>query len=252
MEMQSVDHLIAAVLEGDAARAAELVQADPGLRTARNMFGVSALHAAHFAGRSELAATLVPNGVGIDGIDGVDVFLAAELGRLDDLDRALAERPALARDYNPAGSTALHGACYWGQVAAARRLLGAAAAPAAVTRDQFLRISALGSAIATTPGVPQPSDDEDVVLALIRLLLEHGATVNARRADGMTPLHGAAWRGLGRVAQELLDAGADRTITATSGPHADQTPADTALAQGHLVLAARLDAGTIDVADPYA
>jgi hypothetical protein len=28
-----------------------------------------------------------------------------------------------------------------------------------------------------------------------------------------------------------------------AGPHVGQTPADTALAQGHLVLAARLDAG---------
>ena len=90
-----------------------------------------------------------------------------------------------------------------------------------------------------------------MVLALVRLLLEHGAEVDARRADGMTPLHAAAWRGLGRVVQELLDAGADPAATATSGPHAGQTPADTALAQGHLVLASRLDAGVPEVASPY-
>ena len=102
----------------------------------------------------------------------------------------------------------------------------------------------LGSAVATTPGVPQPSDDEDVVLALVGLLLEHGADPSQPRRDGMTPLHSAAWRGLDRVVQELLDAGADATAAATSGPHAGQTPADVALAQGHLVLAARLDDGS--------
>ena len=67
----------------------------------------------------------------------------------------------------------------------------------------------------------------------------------------MTALHSAAWRGLGRVVQELLDAGADRDARATDGPHAGQTPADAALAQGHLVLASHLDSGALDVASPY-
>ena len=109
------------------------------------------------------------------------------------------------------------------------------------TRDSFLQITVLGSAVATTPGIPQPSDDEAVVLRLVRLLVDRGADVTARRKDGMTALHGAAWRGHGNVAQALLDAGADPAATATSGPHAGQTAADTALSQGHLVLAARLD-----------
>src|SRR5215510_8736075 len=125
MEMQPVDHLVAAVLEGDAARVAELVGADPALRAARTMFGVTPLHAAHFAGRPELAATLVPDG-------GIDLFLAAGLGRLDDLEAALAEADdphALVRQFDAAGGTALHTACYWGQVAAARRLLDCGADP---------------------------------------------------------------------------------------------------------------------------
>ena len=135
---------------------------------------------------------------------------------------------------------------------AARRLLAAGAGPSAPTRDDFLQISPLGSAIATTPGIAQPSDDEDVVLRLVRLLLEHGGDPNHARRDGMTPLHAAAWRGLGRVAHELLDAGADPTLVATAGPHAGETPADSALSQGHLVLASRLDRGAVQVVSPYA
>jgi hypothetical protein len=64
-------------------------------------------------------------------------------------------------------------------------------------------------------------------------------------------LHSAAWRGLARVVQELLDAGTDATLVATDGPHAGQTAADAALSQGHLRLAVALDRG-IDVANPYA
>ena len=94
-------------------------------------------------------------------------------------------------------------------------------------------------------------DDEDTVLALVRLLLEHGADPNTTRRDGMTPLHTAAWRGLVAVTQELLDAGADRTTTASSGPHAGQAPADAALSQGHFLLAATLDGGTAEVHRPY-
>ncbi len=244
MDMQPVDHLIAAVLEGDTARVADLLAETPTLRAARNMFGVSALHAAHFLGQHDLASRLRS--------EPLDFPLAAELGEIEVLDDALADDPELSREFNPAGSTALHGACYWGQVAAARRLLAAGADPSAPTRDDFLQISPLGSAIATTPGIPQPSDDEDVVLRLVRLLLEHGGDPNHARRDGMTPLHTAAWRGLGRVAQELLDAGADPTLVATAGPHAGETPADSALSQGHLVLASRLDRGAVQVVSPYA
>jgi uncharacterized protein len=243
MKMQRVDLLLAAVLGGDAQRAAELVRGDPLLARERSMFGVCAVHAAHFTGQHDLAARLLP--------DPPDFFLAAELGRLEVIEDLLSRQPGLAREFDDRGSTALHGACYWGQAEAARRLLHAGADASAPTRDQFLQIAPLGSAIATTPGVPQPSDDEDVVLALVRLLLEHGADSRQARMDGMTPLHSAAWRGLARVAQELIDAGASPSAVATSGPHQGQTPADTALSQGHIILAARLDSGAAEVASPY-
>jgi ankyrin repeat protein len=243
MEMQPVDLVIAAVLEGDEARVAELVGRDRELVLARNMFGVTPLHAAHYSGRDDLLSAFVPQGA-------LDFVLAAELGRIDTIRDNVAAHPERARQFDDGGSTPLHGACYWGQVDVARVLLDAGADVTAITRDSFLRIAPLGAAVATTPGIPQPSDDEDIVLALVRLLVERGADANQRRGDGMTPLHGAAWRGLRRVVQELIDAGADPTLSAASGPHAGQTPADTAVAQGHFVLAAALDCGS-DVASPY-
>ena len=89
------------------------------------------------------------------------------------------------------------------------------------------------------------------MLALVRLLLEQGADPGPARLDGMTPLHSAAWRGLARVAQELIDAAASLSAVATSGPHQGQTPADAALSQGHITLAARLDSGAAEVASLY-
>ena len=56
MEMQPVDHLVAAVLLRDADAVTRLLAADPSLRDARSMFGVGAVHAAHHTGATELVA----------------------------------------------------------------------------------------------------------------------------------------------------------------------------------------------------
>jgi uncharacterized protein len=223
--VQPVDRLVAAALQGQVTQVRHMVEADPALLS---------VHAAHYAGQGGVVDALHDLGLVIDD------FLAAELGQVIQLRETLAQSPAFAARFDKRGSTALHGAVYWGQREAAEVLLDARADPNVITRDTFLLIAPLGSAVATTPGTPQPSDDEEVVLHLVRLLLQRGADVNGRRADGMTALHTAGWRGLARVAQELLDAGADPAITATAGPHQGQTPADTARAQGHLPLAARL------------
>ncbi len=245
MNMQSVDRLVAAALLGRVSDVRRLLAADPALLSARTMFGASAVHAAHYGGQQAVLDALAGLGLTVDG------FLAAELGRWQQVREVLVADPGFAARFDQWGSTALHGAVYWGQYEAAELLLDAGADPNAVSRDGFLRIAPLGSAIATTPGIPQPSDNEDTVLDLVRLLLERGADVNGRRGDGMTALHAACWRGLARVAQELLDAGADPASTATSGSHQGQTPADTALAQGHIILADRLDVPGQGISGPY-
>lgn len=244
--MQPVDGLVAAALQGQVTEVRRMVAADPALLSARNMFGVGAVHAAYYADQDAVLDALGGLGLAIDG------FLAADLGNVPRLREILADSPGFAVRFSEHGSTALHGAAYWGQREAAELLLDAGADPCAVSRDGFLQIAPLGSAVATTPGIPQPSDNEDAVLDLVRLPLERGADANGQRGDGMTALHAACWRGLARVAQELLDAGADPAITATSGPHQGQAPADTALAQGHLLLAAHLDVSGQAVPGPYA
>jgi hypothetical protein len=234
--VQPIDHLIAAALTGDRAYVSTRLRADPALLEARNFFGAGVAHAVRYGGYPELSD--LPELAGWEP----GVVTSAELGDAAAVRQALAADPGQAAAFFGT-TTALHAAAYWGQYEVADLLLGAGA-DAIInerTRDSFLQITPLGAAVATTPGIPQPSDDEAVVLDLVRLLIERGADVTVRRKDGMTPLHGAAWRGHAVVARALLDAGADPAVTATTGPHAGQTAADTALSQGHLVLAARLD-----------
>jgi len=102
----------------------------------------------------------------------------------------------------------------------------------AATRDSFLYIRPLGCAVATAH-IPNPSDSEDVVLELVRLLLAHGAEINGRRRDGLTALHGGAYRGHVRVIKLLLENGADPSIRGNEdgGPHAGQTAMDVAASQ---------------------
>jgi ankyrin repeat protein len=227
--MNPFREILTAVKAGDYDLVVELLDDDPTLATATSVLGAQPIHAAHFGGHQRIFNLLVSRGVK------VDFFLAAELGLLTEADAAS------AKAFSADGSTALHRACYWGQVPVARLLLDNGADPNAVTQDDFLQIAPLGCAVATAD-VPNPSDDEDVVLELVELLIARGANVNGRRRDGLTALHSAAWRGHRRVLQTLLAQGADRTIQgyAGEGPHSGQTAAQVAESQGHDEAAALL------------
>jgi uncharacterized protein len=227
--MNPVNEILAAAKAGNHDAVVALLDDDPSLATATSVMGAQPIHAAHFSGHKHIFDLLVSRGVRID------FFLAAELGLLQETS---AES---ARAFSADGSTALHGACYWGQVSVARLLLDKGADPNTITRDSFLQIAPLGCAVAT-PDVPNPGDDEDVVVELVELLIARGADVNGRRRDGLTALHGAAWRGHQRVIQALLAHGADLTIRgyAGMGPHSGQTAAEVAEMQGHEGAAALL------------
>ena len=244
--MELIDHLVVRALDGDGAYVRAALETDPSLINDRNMFGAGIAHAAVYGGHPELLEILASHGWA------PDIAMSAALGDAAAVSESLIAQPGLAASFIGT-STALHAAAYWGQLTVARLLLdaGVGGVVSAPSRDEFVQITPFGSAVATTPGIPQPSDDEDVVLALVRLLLEHGAAVNAQRKDGMTALHAAAWRGLATVVIELIDAGADVAITATTGQHAGQTAADAALSQGHLRLAALLDAPGLATTGPY-
>ncbi len=221
------NEIIAAAGGGSLRTVRRLIAGDPSLASARNIFGTQPIHAAHFRGQQGIVDELLDSGVELD------VFLAAELGMADEV-RAHVERDReLVHAFREVrGDTPLHCAAYWGQRDVAALLLERGAEVNAATRDDFLRIAPLAAAVAT-PNIPNPSDDEQTVVALVQQLLDEGADVNQRRRDGMTALHGAAYRGLAEVARLLLDEGADRSLTAhhDGGPHEGETAVQTALKQ---------------------
>jgi ankyrin repeat protein len=65
-------------------------------------------------------------------------------------------------------------------------------------------------------------------LTAVRYLLDEGADVNGRGADGTTPLSEAAFFGHAAVVKELLVRGADVNAVSTAG-----TPLDIALGQNN-------------------
>jgi ankyrin repeat protein len=77
------------------------------------------------------------------------------------------------------------------------------------------------------------SKDENVV----RLLIEHGADVNAAQTAGYRPLHQAAVAGREDLVRLLLDTGADKTARCDRG----KTPAEYARERGHAAVAALLE-----------
>ncbi len=137
--------------------------------------------------------------------------------------KALLDRdPALARDgvaeedryvpgivhYIYAGDAALHVAAAGYRVEIARLLLaaGAEAAPAGNRRgSQPLHYAADGH-----PDSPAWNPRSQV--AMIRLLLQAGAEVNAPDKNGATPLHRAVRNRCAAAVKCLLEAGADPTI----------------------------------------
>ena len=150
---------------------------------------------------------------------------AAALSRRDRLAELAASGADLAE---PAadGFTALHLACYFGQVEAAAWLLDRDAPLEAEATPARLR--PLHAALATP--------DEGAALALARLLLPLHLEVDAAQAGGFTALHAAAQRGSKALAELLLFRGAEASLRTDGG----QTAADLAEAKGHAELAAWL------------
>ncbi len=83
------------------------------------------------------------------------------------------------------------------------------------------------------PGTPST---EDVLLAGVERLLDEDVRLDVRDARGLGPLHLAALHGLQRVAQLLLQAGADPQLRDNAG----RTPREVAQLRGFVEIAAQL------------
>ena len=210
--------LIEAIEAGDEERAIRLLDERPELAEERDDDGVPALLAALYHGAETVAAAVKRAKTDLD------IFEAAATGDVRRLRKLLEREPDLAHAWTQDGFTGLHYAAFFDGPAAAKVLLEAGAEPNALARHSQLKVMPIHSAAASQQ------------VETTRLLLEHGADVNARQEGGGTPLHSAAFHGDRALADLLLEHGADPDARSDDG----KTPADVAAEKGHDELAALL------------
>jgi ankyrin repeat protein len=208
-----------AVTGGDVNRVHQLLDQAPGLVSARSESGVSAVLLAVYYGKPDVARTLVSRGARLD------VFDASALGDLERVQSLVEADPGLANAYAPDGFQPLGLASFFGHKRVVKFLLAQGAEVNSPSRNAQ-RVMPLHSAVANRH------------LDIARLLVEHGADVNARQAQDFTPLHAAADNGQLDMVALLLAHGADPAARMALG----KTPADFARERGHTAVAEALEA----------
>jgi ankyrin repeat protein len=206
-----------AIRKGEAAHVGALLAADPTLAGARNADGATPALWAAYTRHPELAAMLL---AGRDA----DFFEACALGNRERAFALLAQDSKLIDAYSADGFTPLGLAVFFRHEEVARRLVDAGADVNRPSRNA-IRVAPLHSAV------------ESGSMALLNLLLEHGARPDAVEFLEATPLHSAAARGSKEMVERLLAAGADKGRKTKDG----KTAADLARQYGHEELAVRLD-----------
>jgi uncharacterized protein len=202
--------------KGDAEGLRRLFEEDPSTAEARDASGVSLLMHALYRGRRDLAEFIAAR-------KQLDIFEASSLGNLERL-KDCARDVAAVNSRSNDGFTALHFACFFGQPGAARLLIEKGASVDAVTSNP-MKLMPLHSAASARN------------LEAVRLLLEHGAPVNARQQWGWIPIHAAAQNGDRAMVEMMLKHGADPKLANDEG----KTPAAVAREKGHADIAALLE-----------
>jgi len=184
------EEFLNAVIEGDVAKVREMLKADATLAQAKDEKGVSAIIKGVYYGKKEVVATLLASGVELN------IFEASATGQTERVRALVKQDASLANAFSSDGFMPLGLAVFFGHRETVDVLLAAGAEVNTASRET-MKVTPLHSAAAA----------RQVVIA--RLLIAHGADVNAGQAEsGFTPLHEAAANGDIEFATLLLEHGA--------------------------------------------
>ena len=184
------------IYAGDVDAVRSAVADDPSLAAARDENGRSAVRAALYVHKQDVADVL------LEAKPELDVFDASAAGDVDRLTELLDDDPDLLGAYSEDGYTPLHFAAFFNQGKAVRLLLDRGADVGAVSRND-MEVQPLHSAVA--------ANSREVAAAL----LIAGADPNAKQKGGFTPLMGAEQNEKeGDMVRLLMDHGAEESASA--------------------------------------
>ena len=215
--------VIEAVKTGDRGRVEELLRNNAGQAASVDDNGVSALLISIYYGQRDIAQLLAEH------VPTMTIHEAAALGDLPTL-RVLSRWRDTLTSYSADGWTPLHLAAAFGGDDAVQFLLEQGADVHQRSRNA-LNNQPLHACVAISKSTHAA-----------KLLLDHGADVNATQHGGFTPLHAAAFSGELALVRLLVDSGAALDPKTNDG----QTALDLAREKGHdevvkLIEAAKLD-----------
>jgi ankyrin repeat protein len=195
-----------AATAGDVSKVKAMLQDDPALARAKDENGVSVIMKATYYGKKDVVSALLDSGAELD------VYEAAATGQTARLLELLANDTSLVNAYSPDGFTPLGFAVFFSQPEIVKALLDAGADVNLPSRES-MKVTPLASAAAA-----KQTD-------LARVLIAHGANVNARAASGHIPLHEASANGNVELVKLLIESGADVNARTDDG----KTPLDFAV-----------------------
>lgn len=179
-----------AIKNGQQKTVEEMLAQEPGLASAVDQDGMSAVLTAAYYQEPEIVHLLIQNGAALN------LFEASAAGQVDAVREILDAAPEQVNAWAPDGFQPLGLACFFGHTALVELLLDRGADVASASRNP-LNVQPINSAVAGQH------------IEITRLLLEHGADANARQGEQVTPLHAAAQNGQIEMIQLLLEHGAD-------------------------------------------
>src|SRR6185295_18847063 len=209
MEGAMTEEFLKAVTQGEIEKVRAMLNTDPRLAQAKDSRGVSAILKAAYFGQKGIVEVLLASGLELS------IFEAAATGQTERVRALIKKDASLTNAFSPDGFTPLGLAVFFGHRETVEALLAAGAEVNTPSRES-MKVTPLHSAAAARQ------------VEIARVLIAHGANVNAMQADsGFTPLHEAALNGNLEFARLLLEHGADVNAKMKDG----KTPLGFALEQ---------------------